>query len=251
MIDSLNKSGYDSNNLKHHLIICGDLFDRGPKSKEVYEYVRKLYDEGKCIVLKGNHDAMFIDYMKGKDNWFNYIHNGAKNTFKSFYGMYIQEYIMYNKHLNYITLEEAEFEKAWFEYEDAVRNKIIEEYKDIIEWFSSLPDYYETENYIFTHASIDTEVSDWHHPKLERYGLKGWEAAHWDDGSFFGKDIKNTNKTIVCGHFNTDGIREKYNIEYDGTNPILVRDDGRIIMIDTCTPITKRFNVLKLYNEDL
>ena len=42
MISALAKSGYDSNNSEHHLIVIGDMFDRGTQSKQVLEYLYNL-----------------------------------------------------------------------------------------------------------------------------------------------------------------------------------------------------------------
>ena len=75
---------YDENNEKHLLIVCGDIFDRGLESLEIYKYLRELSSKNKAIVLRGNHDNMFIEFLKGEDCWFNFIYNGMKNTFDSF-----------------------------------------------------------------------------------------------------------------------------------------------------------------------
>ena len=42
MLDTLNVKGFDVNNNEHYLILCGDLFDRGDESKQLYEYVKSL-----------------------------------------------------------------------------------------------------------------------------------------------------------------------------------------------------------------
>jgi len=49
---SLKKSGYDSKNPNHKLIILGDLFDNGYHAKEVKDFVLK----NKPLLIRGNHD---------------------------------------------------------------------------------------------------------------------------------------------------------------------------------------------------
>ena len=249
----LEKSGYDRNNKDHLLIVCGDIFDRGTESKELYSFLRELQEEGKAIILRGNHDNMFIDFLKGNDCWFNFIYNGMRSTFDSFLERTasFESFIVLDLGLDMTKLDDDQFDKLWVSYRDKARKTILSENEGILDWFLSLPDFYETKNYIFTHASIDTDADDWHNPEFSRYSYISWDACHWDDGSFFGKDLKNVDKTVVVGHYHTDGIREKYNLDLDGTNSILTRDDGRIVYIDTCTPITKRVNVLTIENEEL
>ena len=253
LISSLESAGFDENNEKHLLIVCGDIFDRGLDSLEVYKYLRRLSSKNKAIILRGNHDIMFTEFLKGEDSWFNFIYNGMKTTFDSFLErtMSFESFIYIDLGLDMTNLDEKELDKIWNKYQDMTRKYILDNNEGILEWFSSLPDYYETKNYIFTHSSLDTEAKDWHNPEFSKYRYISWDACHWDDGSFFGKDLKNIDKIVVVGHYHTDGIREKSNIEFDGTNSILTRDDGKIIMIDTCTPITKRVNVLTIENEEL
>lgn len=46
------------------VVHVGDLVDRGPSSAAVIEYLRVLRDEDpRVIVLRGNHDQLFIDFM--------------------------------------------------------------------------------------------------------------------------------------------------------------------------------------------
>ena len=254
LISSLESAGFDETNENHLLIVIGDIFDRGTQSKEVYKYIRRLVDSGKAIFTKGNHDNMFIEFLRGEDSWFNFIYNGMKNTFDDFNDRTasFESFIVLDKgYKELLKIPEETFDILWKEYQENTRQNILKEFPDILDWFERLPDYLETKNYIFTHASIDANAKDWHNPEHSKHKYVSWDACHWDDGSFFGEELKNIDKKIVVGHYHTDGIREKYNIDYDGTNKILVRDDGKITMIDTCTPITKRVNVLIIYNEEL
>lgn len=47
------------------VVHVGDLVDRGPDSKAVVEYLRQGVEQGKdWVVLKGNHDRMFLRFLK-------------------------------------------------------------------------------------------------------------------------------------------------------------------------------------------
>ena len=125
------------------------------------------------------------------------------------------------------------------------REEINEEYPELLPWLKSLPYYFETEDYIFTHGAIDTEAEDWRHPHCNKYEKTDWEALMWDDGSFFGKEINNTDKSVVIGHFGTNHLRKMYNIvdnsRGDNYN-ILCRSDGKVIALDSTVVVSGRLN---------
>ena len=62
------------------LIFVGDLMDRGPGSREVFAYVRKLKSEigDRLVIVRGNHEQMFID----RDEFWK--DNGGTKTISSF-----------------------------------------------------------------------------------------------------------------------------------------------------------------------
>lgn len=268
LINSLNKNGYDENDKNSLLIDCGDFFDRGEKSLEIYKYYKRLSDEGKAIILKGNHTTMFINFLEGKDCVLDFLYNGFNKTIDSFLGdtlswhtfnMYVHELQeealkIYGERVKTILGDISNIppEKIFSIYQEYAREKIMNDFPELLSWLKERPYYYETKNYIYTHSSIQGDCEDWKNPTYSRYSdWTPWEYLLWDDGNFYGKEIKNTNKVTVCGHFHTDGIREKFNLEITGTNEILRSEDGKKIFIDTCTPITHRVNVLKITDEEI
>lgn len=56
-IDALGRAGFDINDTKHILIICGDIFDRGKKPLEIYDFLRSLPKERR-ILIRGNHEIL-------------------------------------------------------------------------------------------------------------------------------------------------------------------------------------------------
>lgn len=250
LIDALNEADYDENDKNNLLLVLGDHFDRGSQSLAVYEYLKRLSDEGKAIILKGNHDNMFINYLEGIVlDPFNYLHNGEDETFAEFLHETkpFESWCLIHKNIENPTYGDF---ANWVE---EARKEINEEYPELLDWMKNQPYYFETKNYIFTHGAIDTSVPDWHNPHCFRYGYTDWDALLWDDGSFFGKNIFNTKKIVVIGHFGTDHLRNKYGLKKDDVEDfsILKRKDGKVIAIDATTAYSKKVNVLVIESEEI
>lgn len=261
MIKSLEEVNYSENEDK--LIVLGDLFDRGEESLEVYQYLKRLKEEDKAVILHGNHEDFIIDFLKGKDCSFNFRHNGFDKTIDSFLGQ-TNAWFMFNLYCSdskdlAISIygdrvksiiedyEAVPIEIKFDVFQDYVREDINKNYPELLDWLESLQYYYETDNYIFTHASIDGSCEDWHNPTYSKYeDWSPWKWLTWDNGSFYEQDINNTDKTIVVGHFYTDYIRKRYDLPFDSnlSNDILYGEQK--IFIDSCVPITRRLNVLQI-----
>ena len=69
---------------KDRLIFLGDYLDRGEDPKGVVDYILAL---SKCSLnvdcLMGNHEAMFLDYLSGRDKGL-FLMNGGWNTVESY-----------------------------------------------------------------------------------------------------------------------------------------------------------------------
>ena len=243
MIEALNQAGFDENNENHLLVSCGDAFDRGPNSLAIYNYLKGLEEKGKAIVLKGNHSLFLIDYLNGKNvSPFNYLRNGTDET--------LADFLHQTKPFETWTILNDIKEPTYGDFAKWIsdaKKQINTEYPELLKWLETRPYYYETENYILTHGGIDTHAPDWHKPHCYLHHYRDWDACMWDDGSFFGKEIKNTDKTVVIGHFGTCDLREMYGLDFDKSpNEILKRDDGRVIAIDATTVLSHKVNVLVL-----
>ncbi|MGE5395525.1 MAG: metallophosphoesterase family protein, partial [Candidatus Saccharibacteria bacterium] len=67
------------------LVLLGDYIDRGPKSKEVIDYIIALKEKGYDITpLSGNHEQMLLDAWEEEDFTGIWMINGGKETLKSF-----------------------------------------------------------------------------------------------------------------------------------------------------------------------
>ncbi len=53
---------------KSTIVFLGDLIDRGPKSRQVIDRVLSLRETHQVIALRGNHEAMLLDYLDGEES---------------------------------------------------------------------------------------------------------------------------------------------------------------------------------------
>ncbi len=219
MINALNKSSYNDNNSNHHLIVIGDMFDRGSQSKEVLEYLYNLNLYNKATIILGNHDYFIIEFLDADYNRtkFNIKYNGTGDTISSFLD------IKYDVEMD---LQE-------------IRDKIIKKYAYLNDWLKSLPLYYELGNYIFVHGGIDGNNKKWREWQANDFVWARQSELPVIEG-----------KTMVVGHTRVVTIR------YPGKNyeELLTSDpkafdilfDNHKIFIDGFVEISKMINVLKL-----
>lgn len=155
------------------LILLGDYTDRGVDSKKVVELVKSLHEEFGIVVLRGNHDQMFVDAMLNNEDGL-WLNNGGHQTTESYCGF---------------DFFDEGFE--WDVYEEA-KKFIIDNYGHHINFLKSLPLYYETDNHIFVHAGINPNYEDWKSQPEEDF--------IWIREEFINNRNTNTKKTIVFGH---------------------------------------------------
>jgi serine/threonine protein phosphatase 1 len=73
---------------RDRLLFVGDYIDRGPDSKGVVDYIldlRQQYPPENLICLKGNHEAMLLDFLQGKEVNF-FLVNGGQSTIEGYWG---------------------------------------------------------------------------------------------------------------------------------------------------------------------
>jgi serine/threonine protein phosphatase 1 len=106
------------------LLFIGDYIDRGPKSREVVEYLVNLRKNGgNFVFLKGNHEKMLIDYYVHQRDQMLYVANGGAETIASYVegGIGRKAFVLPEAHLEFLL---------------------------------ALQNYHETEDYIFVHAGL-------------------------------------------------------------------------------------------------
>jgi serine/threonine protein phosphatase 1 len=79
MLDKVPLTGDDS------VVFLGDYIDRGPEARGVIDRILQLREEGlKVIALKGNHELMYLNYLRGNDADELFLNNGGRTTIRSY-----------------------------------------------------------------------------------------------------------------------------------------------------------------------
>ncbi|ULO10293.1 serine/threonine protein phosphatase [Paenibacillus sp. 19GGS1-52] len=210
----LNKVNYGSS--EDQLILLGDYVDRGPNSKAIVEQVKNLHEECGVVVLKGNHDKMACDALLNEDDKLDthWLNNGGFHTL-----------------LSYIDME-SDFSMDDFGWNDYMRMKefIRHEYKHHLDFLSSLPLYYETEEHIFVHAGINPTAEDWKDQNAYDF--------IWIRQPFYRNPVTATNKIVVFGHTST--------VDLHNSEEIWFSPHGDKIGIDGGCAYGQRLNCLEI-----
>lgn len=235
----LNKAGFRQTNDDHMLIVCGDSFDRGEQSYEVYKWLHKLVKKGKAIVLRGNHTSFFEGVLNCSERGFNFQHNGVDKTIDSFMHR-TKAFEMYLIENNLVWGQ-----NAFDDFIKVVSDSILKEFPNIREELKSLPFYFETEHYVFTHGMVDYTRPDWH--------LSDWNECVWARPEDFIFYQNNTGKHLVVGHLNSSLVKwTRLHLTADGYDTYSYEPDNQIYydeyidtyFLDSCSILSKRINVL-------
>lgn len=240
---ALYKAGFRKSNSEDILVVCGDIFDRGPDAVKVYEFIRSL-PKKRRILIRGNHELLLRQAIKRGVFYENDYYNGTLGTIMQFTG--------------------ADWDDCVHESQD-VCNKFKE--NGIIEWiFGPEWRYYcEIGNYLFVHSWIpvnildDTDIYDAKmstpikfRPDWREADNKDWEEASWGCPWVMAqKKLIPTGYTIVCGHWSScefPRYLDKNLTDYPNYN--IYRGHG-CIALDACTVRSGFCNVLVLTEDEL
>ncbi len=128
----LLKLGYvKSNGAYSHpyrkVLFVGDYIDRGPKIRETLEIVKAMVDTENAIALMGNHE-----------------YNALCFHFQETEGGHLRKHLIKNIIQHYETLKQFQNRQS--------------EYESYLDWFKTLPLYYETDNFKAVHACWDNNI---------------------------------------------------------------------------------------------
>ncbi len=115
---------------RDRLVFIGDYIDRGPQPKGVVNYIIRLKNQappGGIVCLKGNHEAMFLDFLLGAEAGL-FLFNGGLSTLQDYWG------------------------EDWSNLESLVLPP------DHAQFYQDLQLYYETPDYIFVHGGLKPGV---------------------------------------------------------------------------------------------
>lgn len=275
---ALKRKKFDINNPDHIIVVCGDIFDRGPKPVEVYEFLKNLPKERKVLV-RGNHEYLLKDLVSRKNPENHDLHNGTLDTVYALAGWDdAKETHDYYKH-------QMEMEKEYPEYAKYARsNNYLWEgrkkcytsprVREVLEWIfnpatTEWVNYFELDNYIFVHGfiplqqHINFEKSQWagyfvkDRDDTFREDWRNATDTEFEDATWFNwrrdfrlvrNGINQTGKFIVVGHWHTSDLYILLNgtkkFTYDC--PIYISKRYKIIGLDACTAGSGKVNVMKL-----
>jgi serine/threonine protein phosphatase 1 len=143
---------------RDQLVFMGDYIDRGPNPKGVVDYVlglKRLANPQQVIFLKGNHEAMFLNFLQGRDLEV-FLFNGGISTLRDYWG------------------------------EDWDRLKHLALPPEHRKFFEELRLYYETPDYLFVHGGLKPGVPPAEQDEEDLLWIRGDFIASMED---FGKKV--------------------------------------------------------------
>jgi serine/threonine protein phosphatase 1 len=155
--------------LNDELYFLGDYIDRGPGSKEVIDYIRKLKKDGYSVTtLKGNHEDFLLELydaeMNSKSAWYNVFGNQKR--------------------------------KQWFRIggKECLKSFNVNSVKEIpveyIEWLQGLEYYARLDEFVLVHAGLNFKHSDPYKDKHSMMWIRDYPIQPW----------KIQNRKIIHGH---------------------------------------------------
>ena len=220
---ALWKAGFNKRNKDHTLIVCGDVFDRGSETVELYKFLTSI-PKKRCILIKGNHELLYEELLEKSFPESHDFSNHTVDTFCQIAG-YSPEILTpkYWRDLGDVPYERIQ--QAWQEIITEVRQSPITAWLQSDRWKY----WHEVGNYIFVHSFIPLKNLD-RMPAYYTYNrkfeyFKDWrktannfelEDATWGcpyqqylDGHF--KEEAANGKVLVCGHWAVTDFRQHIN----------------------------------------
>lgn len=168
------------------VLFVGDYIDRGPKIRETLQIVKAMVDSENAIALMGNHE-----------------YNALCFHFQETQGGHLRKHLIKNVIQHYETLKQFQNKQ--------------EEYEEYLEWFKSLPLYYETKHFRAVHACWDSKNIEFLRKTLINDCLtddliyesvkKGSELNKTLDETLKGKELKMPNELFFL---DKDGTKRSH-----------------------------------------
>jgi len=233
--NALEKAGFIPNDETQLLIVCGDCFDRGNENRLVFEYLNAIQNK---ILIKGNHEDMLALILDKKHIGRGGFSNGIDCTIRDFFG---------DEAFGILDpMYQAAIKLNFWGKEDIL--------SELHSFMADMYDYFETENYVFTHGwlpsvAVDEGVyrikDDF---RLEQPGL--WERARFTEWyRRYQQGALLEGKTIVCGH-RTSRFGCLFDETRDPSDFSAFYAKG-MIAIDAATIQSKEVNVLVIEDEEI
>ncbi|WP_099221569.1 metallophosphoesterase family protein [Listeria costaricensis] len=181
---------------REKLVFVGDLIDRGENPGGVIRFVRELSQANDVVAVRGNHEAMLLDWLEEPARRMSYYSSqGGMETIQTLLG--------------------PDFKNAASPEE--LRDLILLKNQEEIDFIKQMPLYFEAEQYVFVHAGVDLTKEDWHDTDPHDF--------YWIREPFlFGKN--RTGRVFIIGHTPVQ------NLHKDGSSHLWVAPDRTKLNID-------------------
>lgn len=271
MLAALTEARFDINNEEHILIICGDIFDRGPDTLCVYNFIKSIPDD-RCILVQGNHELLYFELL---DKDLPDKHDYSNGTVKTFCAIAGVDYKELDPHEIFWAAQLAGKNPTYNEVQLKVKanwKKVLTAVKshEITEWLKSdrWVNYLELDPFIFVHSFLPVQLR----PEFLNKGLNYYptynfaedalelvpewrtkaSSIQWDDAKWgcpwkqfcaglFNSEI-DAGKRLVCGHWHASDFHKKF--EADNSNNLELFFGDNLIALDACTAASGFCNVL-------
>lgn len=218
LFNAISKAKFDIKNNDHHMIIVGDILDRGFDGDKVIRFIEYLIQKNRIQAVMGNHDKFIADIIKNnlslKTVHWNILHNGFIETLQ----LGLEENI-HNLEITNDLLKQ-------------IRTGFINKYPIFSKWIVNLPLYLEYTNHVFVHGFLDFELNDWHHTNEK--------TCIWKRG--YDLEVpEHFEKRIIIGHTPNHYINNQDDIIFD----------GKKIMIDGGAASNRQINIYTLMENEI
>lgn len=166
------------------LVFVGDYIDRGPKSAQVVDYIRTLHERtpAKIVALRGNHEDAWIRVVeRGWDEFVGPPGNGCLAALRSYLGGDAPKEGELPKKAEQMPMTTGSF------FPD-----------EVVDWFKSLPYWYEDDHAIYVHAGLPRVSGEFVHPG----SAPDPQVLLWLRDADFFKNYRG--KLVVFGHTRTE-----------------------------------------------
>jgi len=198
---------------KDTLVFLGDYLDRGPKSRQVIEFLRRFLPNetpARVVTLRGNHEDAWLRVIR--ESWPGFVlptGNGCLATLRSFTGGPTPE------------LDEA-FGRD--EGEPLMWGTFFPE--DVVAWMKGLPYFFENEHAIFVHAGLPEKDGRFLHPSE----VEDKTVLLWIRTLNFFQNYRG--KRVIVGHTTTATLPQELS-RYTPDDPSDLWAGEAVIAIDT------------------
>lgn len=195
------------------LVFLGDYVDRGPRSREVMEYVMLLPERtaARVVAIRGNHEDAWLRVLdEGWDNFVLAPASGALATLRSFTGRAVPHPGEAPSLTELDALSNASF------FPDAARA-----------WLRSLRYWYEDEHAIYVHGCLPVnEAGSFPHPRE----VSPPSTLCWCSEPRFFTEYRG--KRVVVGHTSTRALPQALS-EHTPHDPLDLFQHGDVFGLDT------------------